>query len=92
MGRQPARRRGDYPVNLGANQDQLVYSPHDYGPLVFDQPWFQKAFDKASLTNDVWRPNWLYIHEQGTAPLLIGEWGGRLGQDARQDKLDDGTA
>ena len=31
----------DYPVNLGANQDQLVYSPHDYGPLVFDQPWFQ---------------------------------------------------
>ena len=32
------------------------------------------------------RPNWLYIHENGTAPLLIGEWGGRLGQDARQDR------
>ncbi|NUT33744.1 MAG: cellulase family glycosylhydrolase, partial [Hamadaea sp.] len=76
----------DYPINLGANQDQLVYSPHDYGPLVYDQPWFQKPFDKASLTVDVWRPNWLYIHENGTAPLLIGEWGGRLGQDARQDK------
>jgi chitodextrinase len=64
----------------------LVYSPHDYGPLVFDQPWFQGSFDKTSLTNDVWRPNWLYIHENGTAPLLIGEWGGRLGQDARQDR------
>ncbi|GAA0913205.1 cellulase family glycosylhydrolase [Virgisporangium aurantiacum] len=76
----------DFPVNLGANQDQLVYSPHDYGPLVFEQPWFQGTFDKNSLTNDVWRPNWLYIHEGGTAPLLIGEWGGRLGQDARQDK------
>ena len=76
----------DHPVNLGANQDQLVYSPHDYGPLVFDQPWFQKPFDKTSLTTDVWRPNWLYIHEDGTAPLLIGEWGGRLGQDARQDR------
>ncbi len=76
----------DFPVNLGANQDQLVYSPHDYGPLVFDQPWFQKPFDKASLTTDVWRPNWLYIHENGTAPLLIGEWGGRLGQDVRQDR------
>ncbi|GIH06461.1 hypothetical protein Rhe02_45280 [Rhizocola hellebori] len=74
------------PINLGANQDQLVYSPHDYGPLVFDQPWFQKPFDKATLTTDVWRPNWLYIHEGGTAPLLIGEWGGRLGQDARQDR------
>lgn len=76
----------EHPVNLGANQDQLVYSPHDYGPLVFEQPWFQKEFDKASLTNDVWRPNWLYIHENNTAPLLVGEWGGRLGQDARQDK------
>ena len=45
---------------------------------------FQGSFDKTSLTNDVWRPNWLYIHENGTAPLLIGEWGGRLGQDADQ--------
>jgi endoglucanase len=75
-----------YPINLGANQDQLVYSPHDYGPLVYNQPWFDKPFDKASLTDDVWRPNWFYLHENGTAPLLIGEWGGRLGQDARQDK------
>ncbi|MEU4425174.1 cellulase family glycosylhydrolase [Actinoplanes sp. NPDC024001] len=76
----------DHPINLGANQDQLVYSPHDYGPLVFNQPWFDKPFDKTTLTNDVWRPNWFYLHENGTAPLLIGEWGGRLGQDARQDK------
>ncbi|MFD1365687.1 cellulase family glycosylhydrolase [Actinoplanes sichuanensis] len=75
-----------HPINLGAHQDQLVYSPHDYGPLVFNQPWFDKPFDKASLTDDVWRPNWFYLHENGTAPLLIGEWGGRLGQDARQDK------
>jgi hypothetical protein len=85
VGRQPARR-ARLPINLGANQDQLVYSPHDYGPLVFDQPWFDKPFDKASLTDDVWTPNWLYLHDGGTAPLLIGEWGGRLGQDARQDK------
>ncbi len=76
----------DHPIDLGADQDQLVYSPHDYGPLVFDQPWFQKPFDKASLTTDVWDPNWLYIHKQNIAPLLIGEWGGRLGQDPRQDR------
>ncbi|MGX7826618.1 cellulase family glycosylhydrolase [Actinokineospora sp. 24-640] len=75
-----------HPVNLGAHQDQLVYSPHDYGPLVFDQPWFQKPFTKATLTTDVWRPNWLYIHEENIAPLLLGEWGGRLGQDERQDR------
>ncbi|MEV6692859.1 cellulase family glycosylhydrolase [Micromonospora sp. NPDC051196] len=76
----------EHPVDLGAQQDQLVYSPHDYGPLVFEQPWFAGDFDKESLTNDVWRPNWFYIHEQNIAPLLIGEWGGRLGQDARQDR------
>lgn len=76
----------DHPVNLGANQDQLVYSPHDYGPLVFEQPWFQGPFTRESLTNDVWRPNWFYIHEENIAPLLIGEWGGRLGQDERQDR------
>ena len=76
----------DHPINLGANQDQLVYSPHDYGPLVYNQPWFDKPFDKTTLTDDVWRPNWFYIHENKIAPLLIGEWGGRLGQDARQDK------
>ncbi|ATE54663.1 cellulase family glycosylhydrolase [Actinosynnema pretiosum] len=76
----------EHPVNLGANQDQLVYSPHDYGPLVFNQPWFDKPFTKESLITDVWRPNWLYLHEQGAAPLLIGEWGGRLGEDERQDR------
>lgn len=75
----------DHPVDLGSQQDQLVYSPHDYGPLVYEQPWFQGAFDKTSLTNEVWRPNWLYIHENRIAPLLMGEWGGRLGQDDRQD-------
>jgi len=76
----------DYPVDLGAHQDRLVYSPHDYGPLVYDQPWFQGSFDKTTLTNDVWMPNWLFIHEENIAPLLVGEWGGRLGQDPRQDK------
>ncbi len=76
----------EHPVNLGAQQDQLVYSPHDYGPLVYEQPWFEGDFDKDSLTNDVWRPNWFYIHEQNIAPLLVGEWGGRLGQDDRQDR------
>ncbi|HEX8346984.1 MAG TPA: cellulase family glycosylhydrolase [Actinoplanes sp.] len=76
----------DFPINLGTNQDQLVYSPHDYGPLVYEQPWFTGTFDKASLETGVWGPNWLYLHKENIAPLLIGEWGGRLGQDARQDR------
>jgi len=78
------RLAGELPVELSV-PNQLIYSPHDYGPLVYEQPYFQKPFTAQSLRADVWGPNWLYLHEDGTAPLLIGEWGGRLGQDPRQD-------
>ncbi len=74
----------DYPVNLGANQDQLVYSPHDYGPLVFNQSWFYPSFTKETLYNDVWQPNWFFIHEENIAPLFIGEWGGFLDGGANE--------
>lgn len=66
----------DFPIDLGANQDQLVYSPHDYGPLVHLQPWFKGEWSRETLERDVWDPNWLYLHKENTAPLLIGEWGG----------------
>lgn len=66
----------DYPVDLGKYQDKLVYSPHDYGPTVYEQPWFEGDYDFDSLTKDCWQDNWLYIHKDNTAPLLIGEWGG----------------
>lgn len=66
----------DYPVNLGKYQDKLVYSPHDYGPTVYKQPWFEGDYDYDSLLKDCWQDNWLYIYENNTAPLLIGEWGG----------------
>ena len=66
----------DAPVNLGKYQNKLVYSPHDYGPTVYKQPWFDKAYTFDSLMKDCWEENWFYIHKQGIAPLLIGEWGG----------------
>jgi len=66
----------DYPVNLGQYQNKLVYSPHDYGPTVYKQPWFEGNYTFESLMKDCWRDNWFYIHENKTAPLLIGEWGG----------------
>ncbi len=66
----------DYPVNLGKYQNKLVYSPHDYGPTVYQQPWFKGTYTFESLMKDCWKDNWFYIHETGTAPLLIGEWGG----------------
>ena len=66
----------EYPVNLGQYQNKLVYSPHDYGPTVYKQPWFNGSFDYDSLMKDCWHDNWFYIYEDNTAPLLIGEWGG----------------
>ncbi len=66
----------DFPIDLGERQRQFMYSPHDYGPTVFLQPWFEKDFDKDSLYQDVWKDNWMYIHEENIAPLLLGEWGG----------------
>jgi hypothetical protein len=65
-------------VSLGSNQNKLVYSPHEYGPSVYNQSWFQPSFDTNKLYTEVWQPSWFYIYEAGTAPLLIGEWGGNL--------------
>jgi hypothetical protein len=42
------------------------------------QPWFKKTFDETTLYNDCWKPNWYYLVEAGTAPMLVGEWGGKL--------------
>ncbi len=72
------RRTGDYPLALGSRQSQVVYSPHDYGPGVYAQPWFYAGFTKETLTADCWDPNWLYIARLGQAPLLVGEWGGSM--------------
>ena len=66
----------DYPIDLGKYQDKLVYSPHDYGPTVYAQPWFEGDYDYDSLMEDCWHDNWFFIYEEDIAPLLIGEWGG----------------
>ncbi|MBO4910557.1 MAG: glycoside hydrolase family 5 protein [Lachnospiraceae bacterium] len=73
----------DYPIDFGdeARNSQIVYSPHDYGPLVYQQPWFDGGFTYDSLYNDVWHDYWLYIAEEDIAPILIGEWGGFMSGD-----------
>ncbi len=74
----------DYPIDLGEHQDQLVYSPHDYGPLVWAQRWFYDGFTQETLLADCWYDNWFFIQDTGMAPLLMGEWGGFL--DEAHDK------
>ena len=68
------------PIDLGKYNSQLVYSPHDYGPAVYQQEWFKGDYTFDSLKKDAWQDNWLYIYDTNTAPLLIGEWGGYMSQ------------
>lgn len=74
----------DYPIDLGEYQSQLVYSPHDYGPLVFEQDWFYEGFTQETLLKDCWYDNWFFIQDTGMAPLLMGEWGGFMDGDRNE--------
>lgn len=73
----------DYPIDFGSPErnKQIVYSPHDYGPRVYEQPWFEGGFTYESLYRDAWHDYWLYIQEDGIAPIFVGEWGGFMEGD-----------
>ena len=68
----------DYPVVPESGTSQIVYSPHDYGPSVYAQTWFDKNFTTETLLEDYWYDTWAYINAEDIAPLLIGEWGGHM--------------
>jgi len=73
----PAR---DAPVRLSA-PDKLVYSAHDYGPGVYGQQWFS-APDFPNNLPAVWAAHWAYLQQSSTAPVIVGEFGGRsVGSD-----------
>src|SRR5579883_55186 len=63
------------PVRL-AVPDRLVYEAHDYGPGVYWQGWFS-APDYPRNLPALWRRHWAYLAEEGMAPVLLGEFGGR---------------
>jgi endoglucanase len=65
----------NFPVRLNQSR-KLVYSPHEYGPGVYDQPWFKDPNFLQNLTSR-WETGFNYIVRQGMAPVLIGEFGGR---------------
>lgn len=64
-----------YPVRL-SNPFKLVYSPHEYGPGVYNQLWFSDASFPKNLYSR-WETGFHYIATKNIAPILIGEFGGR---------------
>jgi endoglucanase len=68
------------PVRL-SDPTKLVYSTHDYGPGVYGQAWF-RAPDFPSNLPGIWHDHWAFLVEDGIAPVLVGEFGGRsVGSD-----------
>lgn len=69
-----------YPIRLNI-PDRLVYSAHDYGPGVYLQGWFMDPEYPENLP-EVWDHYWGYLAKNNTAPILLGEFGGRsVGDD-----------
>lgn len=83
------RGEKDHPMDFGEYQSQLVMSPHDYGPLVYNQTWFDKDFSRETLLEDYWYDTWAYMVEENRHPLLMGEWGGFI--DETHDPTGDNT-
>ena len=54
------------PVRL-SKTNRLVYSPHEYGPGVYAQPWFSDP-NMATILADRWTKGFGYISDAGTAP------------------------
>jgi endoglucanase len=69
----PAAR---FPVQLAVSH-QLVYSPHEYGPVKHAMPWFSPHMRYGSLIS-IWTKHWAYL-DAPTAryqvPIFLGEFG-----------------
>ncbi|MBF2067049.1 MAG: cellulase family glycosylhydrolase [Calothrix sp. C42_A2020_038] len=64
-----------YPVRL-KRPNKIVYSPHEYGPGVYNMPYFSDQ----SFPNNMpyrWETGFYYIARQRIAPIWIGEFGGK---------------
>ncbi len=68
------------PIRLNVAQ-RLVYSPHEYGPSVYNQSWFSDPEFPDNMPA-LWEKRWAYLVRDGIAPVLVGEFGGRsVGSD-----------
>ncbi len=79
----------EFPIKPKQGTSQIVYSPHDYGPSVYNQTWFHLkedptggAFDTQSLLKEYWYDTWAFINAEDIGPELIGEWGGHMNDPA----------
>ncbi len=77
---------GASPVRLD-QAGRLVYSAHDYPASVYNQSWFSDPNYPGNLP-EVWDQNWGYLFREGTAPVLLGEFGSKLATTSDQQWFD----
>ena len=70
-----------HPISLN-DPSKLVYSPHTYGPSTYMQTYFKERGFPSNMPS-VWGRHFLDATHAHSAPVVIGEFGGR-GQ-ARED-------
>ncbi|MFH7026508.1 MAG: cellulase family glycosylhydrolase [Heteroscytonema crispum UTEX LB 1556] len=75
----------NYPVRLNVS-NKLVYSPHEYGPGVYNSSWFSESTFPQNLYSR-WETGFHYISSQGIAPIWIGEFGGRQVDNASKEGI-----
>ena len=63
----------EHPVRL-AVPNRVVYSPHEYGPAVYRQAWFDDPDYPRNLPG-LWDKQWGYIAKERLAPVVVGEFG-----------------
>ena len=64
-----------------SDQTKLVYSPHTYGPSVFNQPYFRSPSFPDNM-EDLWTKRFGFVREETGTPVVIGELGGSyVGKD-----------
>lgn len=83
------------PVTL-AIANRVAYAPHEYGHSVGGQSWLATSGNTPAnwpLNLNVKRRTvWSYIFEEGIAPVLVGEFGGKFGWNNDGTASGDGNA
>ena len=62
---------------------KLVYSVHSYGPSIHEMEWFKDP-DFPNNLPEHYTDNWGWLMKENKAPVLVGEFGGKL--ETEQDK------
>ncbi len=77
-----------YPISTGDSgwDERVVYSPHTYGPDVYDQSYFQYSSGFPTNLPTIWDLHFGFVEDLTGHPIVTGEWGGMYGSGPTGDR------